>query len=249
MKAFGLSEIGPVRHTNEDRFVSAEDLHLYVVADGMGGHAAGEVAARLAVESIESFVRRSSQSAGAAWPYDIDPALSHEANRLKTAVILANRRINDAAGQNHDYLGMGTTVVCALVSGGRLVVAHVGDSRLYLSNDQELVQLTEDDSWTAALVGSGNGGAAPAATRHVLTNVLGARPDTFIHVLERELAGDETLLLCSDGLHGSVPHDTLRSLLLSHDDLPALAEALITTALEHGSRDNITALIVRCSGE
>ena len=83
----------------------------------------------------------------------------------------------------------------------------------------------------------------------MLTNVLGARPETLVHLTERELAGNETLLLCSDGLHGSVPHETLRDVLISSQDLPAVAQSLITTALEHGSRDNITALVVRCSGK
>jgi serine/threonine protein phosphatase PrpC len=249
VKAFGVSETGPVRHMNEDCFVSAEDLRLFVVADGMGGHAAGEVAAKLAVESIENFIRGSHETTDFSWPYGIDPTISYEANRLKTAVNLANRRINRMAENHDEYLGMGTTVVCALVSHGQLVVAHVGDSRLYLGNDQTLTQLTEDDSWAATVLGSRNGSSAPPATRHVLTNVLGARPDTLVHLLERELTGNETLLLCSDGLHGSVPHDTLRDVLLSSQDLPAVAQSLVTTALEHGSRDNVTALVVRCSGK
>ena len=249
MRAFGLSETGPVRHMNEDCFVSAEDLKLFVVADGMGGHAAGEVAAKLAVESIENFIRRSHETTDFSWPYGIDPTLSYEANRLKTAVGLANRRINRMAENHDDYLGMGTTVVCALVAHGQLVIAHVGDSRLYICNDDALEQLTEDDSWAATVLGSRNGSTAPPATRHVLTNVLGARPDTLVHLTERELAGNETLLLCSDGLHGSVPHDTLRDVLISNRDLPAVAQSLITTALEHGSRDNITALVVRCTGK
>jgi PPM family protein phosphatase len=249
VKAFGVSETGPVRHMNEDCFVSAEDLRLFVVADGMGGHAAGEVAARLAVESIENFIRRSHETTDFSWPYGIDPALSYEANRLKTAVSLANRRINRLAENHDDYLGMGTTVVCALVSGAQLVVAHVGDSRLYVCTAHALEQLTEDDSWAATVLGGRNGASAPPATRHVLTNVLGARPDTLVHLLERELAGGETLLLCSDGLHGSVPHETLRDLLLSNQDLPALAQSLVTTALDHGSRDNITALVVRPSAK
>jgi len=112
-----------------------------------------------------------------------------------------------------------------------------------------LEQLTEDDSWAATVLGSRNGSTAPPATRHVLTNVLGARPETLVHLTERELAGDATLLLCSDGLHGSVPHETLRDVLISSQDLPSVAQSLITTALEHGSRDNITALVVRCSGK
>ena len=116
MKAFGLSETGPIRHMNEDCFVSAEDLRLFVVADGMGGHAAGEVAARVAVDSIQNFIHRSHETTDFSWPYGIDPTLSYEANRLKTAVSLANRRINRLAENHDDYLGMGTTVVCALVS-------------------------------------------------------------------------------------------------------------------------------------
>ena len=248
MRAFGLSETGPVRHMNEDCFISAEDLRLFVVADGMGGHAAGEVAARVAVESIENFIRRSHDTQDFSWPFGIDPTVSFEANRLKTAVSLANRRINRLAENHDDYLGMGTTVVCALLSGGQLVVAHVGDSRLYIRNGNGLTQLTEDDSWAATVLGSKGGGAAQA-TRHVLTNVLGARPDTLVHLLERELSGDETLLLCSDGLHGSVPHETLQHIMASNEEPPALAQALVSTALDHGSRDNITALVVCCAAQ
>src|SRR5262245_39319035 len=126
---------------NEDAFVSAEDLRLFIVADGMGGHAAGEVASRVAVESIENFVRRSHETTDFSWPFGIDPTLSYEANRLKTAVSLANRRINRLSENHDDYLGMGTTVVRALVSDGQLIAAHVGDSRLYVSAGNELIQL------------------------------------------------------------------------------------------------------------
>jgi protein phosphatase len=230
---------------NEDCFVSAEELRLFVVADGMGGHAAGEIAARVAVESIENFIRRTHETTDFSWPYGIDPALSYEANRLKTAVSLANRRVNRLAENHDDYLGMGTTVVCALVPDGQLIVAHVGDSRLYVSAANQLTQLTQDDTWAAAVLGSREA-KGTQATRHVLTNVLGARPDTHVHLLQRELSGDETLLLCSDGLHGSVPHESLQDLMASNQELPALAQVLINSALEHGSRDNITALLVRC---
>jgi len=140
-------------------------------------------------------------------------------------------------------------VVCALLTGNQLVVAHVGDSRLYLRNGNGLTQLTSDDSWAATVLGSKGAGGAQAATRHVLTNVLGARPDTLVHLLERELSGDETLLLCSDGLHGSVPHDALQDIMASNEELPAIAQTLVSQALEHGSRDNITALVVRCSAQ
>jgi PPM family protein phosphatase len=243
-----LSETGPVRHMNEDCFVSAEDLRLFVVADGMGGHAAGEVAASVAVESIENFIRRSHETTDFSWPYGIDPTLSYEANRLKTAVSLANRRINRLAENHDDYVGMGTTVVCALISGGELVAAHVGDSRLYLWSDHTLMQLTEDDSWAAMVLGSRAAGIE-SPVRHVLTNVLGARPDTAVHLLERDLSPGDTLLLCTDGLHASVPHETLCGVMASAREPQALAACLITTALAHGSRDNITALVVRCGAD
>jgi PPM family protein phosphatase len=244
-----LTEVGPVRRMNEDRFVSAQDLHLFVVADGMGGHAAGEVAARVAVESIENFIRRSHDTGDFSWPFGVDPTLSFDANRLKTAVNLANRRINRLAENHDDYLAMATTVVCALIANGHLVAAHVGDSRLYLRDANGLHQLTEDDSWAATVLGGKDAKGASPAVRHVLTNVLGARPDALVHLLERELSGTDTLLLCSDGLHGSVPHDTLHDLMASADDIEWLAQKLITTALEHGSRDNITVLIVGGCGD
>jgi protein phosphatase len=248
--AFGVTETGPVRRANEDCFLTAEDLQLFVVADGMGGHAAGEVAAQVAVESIEKFIRRSHETGDFSWPFGIDPTLSYDANRLKTAVSLANRRINRLSENQDDYLGMGTTVVCALISGERLVVAHVGDSRLYVSDGTTLVQLTEDDSWAATVLGAGKAGAVgSAATRHVLTNVLGARPETVVHLLERDLSSDQTLLLCSDGLHASVPHEELHDMVKSSGELPSLARALVCRALDHGSRDNVTALLVRCSSD
>jgi serine/threonine protein phosphatase PrpC len=234
---------------NEDCFVSDEVLRLFVVADGMGGHAAGEVAANVAVESIVNFVRRSHETSDFSWPYGIDPTLTFEGNRLKTAVSLANRRINRLAESQDDYLGMGTTVVCALLSDTQLTVAHVGDSRLYLYDGNALQQLTTDDSWAATVFGRKDVDGGSKAIRHVLTNVLGARPDTEVHLLERERLGNETLLLCSDGLHGSVPHDTLQELIASGRDVCELTRLLISTALDAGSRDNITALVVRCSGQ
>jgi protein phosphatase len=247
IEAFGLSEIGPVRPINEDCFISAEDLQLFVVADGMGGDAAGEMAARVAAESIERFIRRSQETTDFSWPYGIDAKLSYEGNRLKTAVNLGNRRIHRLAENHDDYLGMGTTVVCVLLAGRQMIVAHVGDSRLYVFADGTLTQVTEDDSWAATVLGSRDARQGRHATRHVLTNVLGARSDTEVHLAELDMVGTETLLLCSDGLHGSVSGEVLHQVLSSEQPLPELVHALITTALDHGSRDNITALVVRCS--
>ena len=247
LEAFGLTNIGPARQTNEDCFASVEELCLFAVADGMGGSAAGEVVAQLAIESIENFVRRSHETTDFSWPYGVEATLSVDANRLRTAVCLANRRIHRLSERYDDYLGMGTTVVCGLLSGPQLVVANVGDSRLYVFDGVNLTQVTMDDSWVATVLGGESSGQLPLS-RHVLTNVLGARPDTEVHVFERQLVGGELLLLCSDGLHGSVPDETLQRVLTAHEHLPELVQALLCTALDHGSRDNITALVVRYLG-
>lgn len=248
-RAFGLSDKGRVRKTNEDAFVCADDLQLFVVADGMGGHAAGEVASRLAVDAITGFVRRTVDGSEFSWPYGIDPKLSFDGNRLRTAIHLANRRVFRAAEEHDDYMGMGTTVVGALLAGPKLIVGHVGDSRLYILEDGHLRQQTKDDSWAATILDQRDGDRAALATnpmRNVLTNVLGAREQTEIHMAELPLHGGERLLLCTDGLHGTLDDDAIRRTLVDEPDAAGAARALVETALSTGSRDNVTAVVIDC---
>ena len=191
VEAHGLSDTGPIRKSNEDSYLSDPALQLFVVADGMGGHAAGEVASNLAVETIAGFIRRTEEDAEFSWPYGIEPSLSFSGNRLRTAVHLANRRVFRAAERHDEYTGMGTTVVGALISGDRLAVANAGDSRLYLFADGRLTQLTRDDTWAATVL-AGAARIRPAARpstsmRHVLTNVLGAREQADVHLSEHDL--------------------------------------------------------------
>jgi PPM family protein phosphatase len=251
IQAFAATDTGPVRKNNEDSCAVEDDLQVYVVADGMGGHSAGEVASRLAVEALVSFMRRSHEDPDVTWPYGLDRDLSFNANRLRTAINLANRRIFRAAESHDDYTGMGTTVVCALIADSRLIVGHVGDSRLYLWNGTSLAQLTQDDTWAAALM-SQNGDSTLLThhpMRHVLTNVLGARERTDAHVSEHPLEGGETLLLCSDGLYGAVDESAILRILRSDAVPRQLAHDLVQTALDRGTRDNVTALIVRYEGQ
>jgi protein phosphatase len=253
IKASGLSDIGPVRKNNEDCFASDEALRLFVVADGMGGHSAGEIASGLAVETIVSFVRRSEEDADFSWPYGVDSTLSFCGNRLRTAIHLANRRVFRAAEKHDEYTGMGTTVVGALISGSRLAVGHAGDSRVYLFANGRLTRLTVDDTWAASVP---EGEAEPEsvrsarhAMRNVLTNVLGARDHVDIHMSEYDLQGGEMILLCSDGLH-SVVDDNVLSELLSRGTVPAtIVQQLIQIALAKGGRDNVTAVLARYDGE
>jgi serine/threonine protein phosphatase PrpC len=249
--AFGVSDAGPVRKTNEDRFAADERLQLMVVADGMGGHLAGDVASSLAVDTITGFVRRSDEEGEYSWPYGIDPHLSFCSNRLRTAIHLANRRVFRAAEKYDDYTGMGTTVVCALLSGNQLSIGHAGDSRLYVLAQGQLTQLTTDDTWEATLLAGAQERASsrPAGhLKHVLTNVLGAQESAVIHMREFELQGGETLFLCSDGLHNVVDDGELGRILAMEDPLPDIGARLIEAALARGTRDNVTAVLGRYHG-
>jgi PPM family protein phosphatase len=250
LKAYGVSDVGLLRRANEDRFVADEQLQLLVVADGMGGHLAGEVASTLAVETITGFVRRSEESGECSWPYGVDPTLSFCSNRLRTAIHLANRRVFRASEKYDEYTGMGTTVVCALFSGSRVAVAHAGDSRLYVLRNRELVQLTVDDTWEATILPdqADSTSQAPSSMRHVLTNVLGARDCADVHLCEHELLGGETVLLCSDGLHGAVDNQELCGLLSGDDPLDEIGTRLIDAALKKGGRDNVTVVLGRYDG-
>jgi PPM family protein phosphatase len=248
VRSFGMTEAGAVRPNNEDCFLADDDLALFVVADGMGGHAAGEVAARLAVEAIESFIRRSQASGDLTWPCGIDPALSVHGNRLRTAILLANSSVFIEAEGHDDYAGMGTTVVSALVTDGQLAIGHVGDSRLYLLSNGVLTAQTRDDTWAATMLaepGVDPMRIAMHPMRNVLTNVLGAREQTEIHVSEHRLVDGELLLLCSDGVHGTLDEETLRDLLSRDASLETMVRSIVATAIERGSRDNVTAVAVR----
>ena len=146
LRAAGVTICGPVRTANEDLFLVDEHLRLCVVADGMGGHAGGAVASRAAVETVTDYVSRGLTQGVPEWPWGFDVSMSTEANLLRTAVHVANHRIVAMAARSSGLAGMGTTVVAALVSAGRLSVAHVGDSRLYLMAADALQLLTADDS-------------------------------------------------------------------------------------------------------
>lgn len=249
VRAFAVSDVGRVRKTNEDAYYADLDMRLFAVADGMGGHEAGEVASRLALEALSAFIRRSTADTDFSWPYGLDGTLSFDGNRLRTAIHLANRRVFRAAETNDDYSGMGTTIVTLLMNGSHIAVGHVGDSRLYLLRQGQLEQITQDDSWAATILAH-NPKAHPSELanhpmRNVLTNALGAREQVDVHLAERDLQNGDTLLLCSDGLHGVLDAPALKKVLEQQPDPGAAARSLVEQALDHGSRDNVTALVVK----
>jgi protein phosphatase len=234
LAATGVTHQGR-RSTNEDAWLVDLDLGLLVVADGMGGHNAGEVASALAVEVIREFV------------------VSHGAPPtealLKHALEAANERILNDAGRQVAHAGMGTTVVAALVANGRAIYASVGDSRAYRWHNGRLTQLTRDDSWLADALGetpndqTHDMGSHPM--RHVLTKVVGLRPDLQATTAECVLDAGDCLLLCSDGVHGAVPHDMLAEILGSQRSVDEIAQRVVGSAITRGATDNATAVVAR----
>jgi serine/threonine protein phosphatase PrpC len=249
IRAYGVSDAGRVRKTNEDRFVSDIDLRLFAVADGMGGHQAGEVASQLAIEALTAFIKLSVSDTDLTWPYGIDPKLTFDGNRLRTGICLANRRVFRAAESSDDYAGMGTTMVGLLINGPDVAIGSVGDSRLYLLSKNGLQQITVDDSWAAKILAQDPTLKPEEISHHpmrnVLTNVLGAREAVEVSLTERRLSPGDTLLLCSDGLHGVLQPSTIRHHLVNASGLEGVPRALIDAALDQGSRDNVTALVIR----
>jgi protein phosphatase len=229
-------------------------LQLLVVADGLGGHNAGEVAARIAVDNLVEFVRgrrglSDREMLGSEWPYGFDPSLTVTGNAVRTGICLANAEILEKSMTCDDYFGMGTTLVAALVEGNRVAVGHVGDSRLYLLTGAGLRSLTTDDSWLATVMAD-NPRLNPDAIRdhplrNALTNVVGGGARTQVHVTEETLSAGDLLLLSTDGVHGVLDADRLQQVLSGTDDLGKMASNLVLEAIGHGSRDNCTAVVAR----
>jgi protein phosphatase len=245
LSAAGRSAPGP-RPSNQDAHFIDLDLGLLIVADGMGGHNAGEVAAKMAVDAIVDFIRVSRGDTGElTWPFPFDPTQSLAFNRLSIALRIANRAVHAAGERNPAHAGMGTTIVAALVDGAQIVIGHVGDSRAYCVKDGGLKQMTEDDTWLNAMLGVG----AAANTvdhpmRHVLTSGIGMRLDVEPSVMEETLKAGEHWLMCSDGVHGYLDAGVLdRALAASSAE--AAANVAVESALAAGTTDNATAVVLR----
>ena len=243
------SDPGLRRSSNEDSYRSRPDLGLYIVADGMGGHVAGEVASRVAVEAVEVFIQ---ETAGAdknrTWPFPFEPALSLEANRLKAAFRLANRRIASAIADSHDLRGMATTASALLTGPDGACVAHVGDSRVYVLRAETLEQITNDHSWVEEQVRAGT--MSPTAARqhpwrNVVTRALAGGEDPEVDVTTIRPAARERYLLCSDGLFSVVSDDQIAAILADRNiPLEQVCQRLIDAANAAGGPDNITTLVL-----
>jgi len=242
----GRTDVGRRRARNEDSILVGDGL--LVVCDGMGGHQAGDVASRIAVDTIGAFISRSEADPELTWPYGFDPSVTFDANRVRTAIKLANRAIYTRAAAEDEYAGMGTTVVATIVGKGdeaRFTYGHVGDSRLYLIRAGRMLQLTRDDSlansaWADADAGVGT------VMKNVLTKALGVRPEVEFDVAAHELVTGDIVLLCSDGLTNMLDDPAILEIVAKNDGhLDKTCDALIESANARGGRDNVSVLLLR----
>lgn len=241
------SDVGRKRPRNEDCYLADPDRGLFVVCDGMGGGNAGEVASALAVETIRHHIMEAAANPALDWIGRWDDTVSAGANRLASAIRLANHKIYEAALQRAEWAGMGTTVVAVQVDDRRLSFAHVGDSRLYLIRNHTITPLTMDHSWVAEQVCQGfltEDEAEQSPHRNIVTRAVGVEATVDVTVGELPLFVNDVLLLCSDGLTRDVPVSHILHHITDTVDVQALSERLVAYANAAGGEDNITALVL-----
>lgn len=245
----GRTDVGRKRSGNEDSFCVAQDLGLFVVADGMGGHAAGEVASRLAVETIQEWMRKYTRGESTTLVGQPLTGVSDRANWLLSSIRLANRMIFDAAQGGKEYAGMGTTLVAALSIGDRIALAHVGDSRIYRVRDDQITQLSTDHSFVQQQLERGIISAEEAHDsqyRHLITRALGLKESVEVDLAEHDVLAEDLLLLCSDGLSDLLEDEEMLATIREHaDDLEKSCRAMIDLANFKGGDDNITVLLIQ----
>lgn len=251
LEAFAWTDPGPVRENNEDTFVVDEDAGLFIVADGMGGHAAGEIASRIAVETIRELLQEGDDPEETRLDRDVQDPADVLRERLRYAMNQASARIRREAQAHPAWTGMGTTVAVLLIEGEQAHIAHVGDSRIYLVRDGQISRLTRDHTVVQQEIDAGRLTpelARQVAHRNYLTQSVGYHGPVEPDTATRPLLPGDLFVLCSDGL--TDPLDDPQLLRLCAGTHPSdLAETLVREALRHGGEDNITVIVVRVMDE
>jgi len=236
MKYSKLTDVGKVRKNNEDRLGLWEDLGLFVVADGMGGHQAGEIASQMAVDTLESYFSERNE---------FKPEETKEL--LKEAIEKANEKIYLKAHQHKELRGMGTTITTGYLWNNQLVIGQIGDSRAYRIDSKEIVQLTEDHSLVNELLKKG-GLTEEEALKHpqknVLTRALGVDINIETDIYEYILKDGDSLLFCTDGLSGMVKKEEMKEIILKDLSIDKKAQELVNLALTRGGNDNISLILL-----
>jgi protein phosphatase len=250
LEAWGGTDVGMKRRLNEDVYVVDRELGLYLVADGMGGHAAGEVASRMAADEVVSILEQNRLAEDETWPEHWDAHRSAKANLLVDAILAGHDKVTRAVRMNRDLRGMGTTMVVALRPGARerLIIGHVGDSRAYRWRDRQLELLTQDHSWVHEQVSAGllsEDAARAHPLKNVVTQALGGSVEPRVDVLETEIRLGDVYVLCSDGLNSMLTDEEIAAQLSGAESLQNVGDQLIVSANARGGNDNITVVIVK----
>jgi serine/threonine protein phosphatase PrpC/CRP-like cAMP-binding protein len=250
LRSWARTDVGHKRKHNEDSFLADEPLGLFVVADGMGGHAAGEVASAQAVKSVQRAFLDDKPVLEAFAREPISESREHVAALMEKAILRACSDIHALAAEASDKRGMGTTVVALLVMGKKAVVGHVGDSRIYLLRGGRVHQLTEDHTIIQEQLKRGlitKEQVATAENRNVITRAVGVQSSVAVDTLVTDVLPGDLFLLCSDGLHGYLTDEELPQLLSQERE--GLADLLVDLALQRGGKDNVTAVLVSVEEE
>ncbi len=241
----GLTDVGAKRKNNQDAFLVDDALGLYVVADGMGGHRAGEVASAIVVKTLKDYLKRFQSEGVVEEMADADESLSREANRLHAAIRLANGSVNALSRENPEYRGMGSTVAAVMFTDETIIAANVGDSPIYLVRGGVVADISTPHTVLAETGGYGPGkiGLEPSLYSHMLTRAVGVDADVGVDLTENQRFDGDMLILCSDGLSNLVsPEEVLAKAALA----PAVCcRELVDLALRRGGDDNITVVAVR----
>lgn len=236
------SDVGKIRGVNQDSFFFSDlkELPLFVVADGMGGHNAGEIASNMAIETIKEILNKH---------YDMLCNKEMEIPKfINTALDEANKKIHRMSTTNHSLEGMGTTITLGIIEDKELFIGHIGDSRAYLYRNNQLIQVTQDHSLVAELVRNGTISYEEAQKhpqKNIITRALGTQEDVKVDILSRQIEANDIILLCTDGLTNMVSEDKIKNILANSKDLQKSSEILVTTANELGGFDNTTAMIIK----
>ncbi|MBO5071099.1 MAG: Stp1/IreP family PP2C-type Ser/Thr phosphatase [Roseburia sp.] len=238
MKTFSMTHAGIRRETNQDYMYTSETAvgslpNLFLVADGMGGHAAGDYASRFTVEKIVEYIRTSRTMGPVAL--------------MKEAIGEANRRLLKEASEDLGKAGMGTTIVAATVEGNKLYTANVGDSRLYVLNQEGITQITRDHSLVEEMVRLGEMDKSEAKDhpdKNIITRAIGVTPEVSVDFFETILEPEDIVLMCSDGLSNMIEDEEIWNIVLEQKDIVGTAEKLVDTANQNGGKDNITVVLI-----
>ena len=251
IQSFGITNKGMVREYNEDNFIINTDERIFIVADGMGGLSKGDLASRIAVDAIRDFIK-DSRIEDITWPIKPQEQYSLEENRLLAAISLANWKIYQQFQEDVNNRGMGTTLVALLVDGDKVIIANVGDSRIYLFRNNSIEQLTDDHSLVMEEVRRGNMTLEEARNhpqKHVINRALGISESTQADISSLNLQAEDLYLLCTDGLTDMISDEEMLSIVQSNNEetLEELCENFTTAANAQGGKDNITVVLVSFS--